>query len=100
MKFYLWNNKSDYEIYSGKVWSETHKSVKQNKKKIKNIILRSKKFHLDHKYSICNGFQNNVDPKIVGHWKNLEIIECKKNLKKFNRCSISLDKLLQEVNNT
>jgi len=90
--------KSEYEIYCRKVWKETYKSLKRYSKKIPNIELRSKKFHLDHKYSIHQGFQNNVNPIIIGHWKNLEIVESVKNLKKYNRCSITLENLIQETN--
>ncbi len=98
---YLNKYKSDYEIYAGKVWHETYLSIKNNINKIKNIELRGKKYnyHLDHKYSICEGFKNNVDPKIVGHHKNLEIIKSLKNLKKFTRCSITLEFLMNEIDN-
>lgn len=92
--------KSEYEIYCRKVWKETYKSLNRYSKKIPNIELRSKKFHLDHKYSIHQGFQNNVNPIIIGHWKNLEIVEYMKNLKKYNRCSITLENLIQETNSS
>jgi hypothetical protein len=96
---YINKYKTNYEIYSGKVWRETYKSIKNNKNKIQKIEFRGNlfKYHLDHKYSICEGFKNNIDPKIIGHWKNLEVIESSKNLKKFNKCSITLEDLKKEI---
>ena len=52
-------------------------------------------YHLDHKYSIYEGFKNNVDPLIMASKENLEVIPSKINLSKQNRCSISLDELFK-----
>jgi hypothetical protein len=94
-------NKNDYEIYSRKVWKNTYQSVKEQGSNIKNIELRGRKYkyQLDHKYSIIEGFKNNIDPKIIGHWKNLEIISDIKNTRKLGKCSITIQELIQEINN-
>ena len=89
-----------FEKYNRKVYSETYKSVKNNSDKILNIELRGFKhgYDLDHKYSIYDGFMNNVDPKIVGHYKNLEILKSKVNRNdKRNKSSITLQRLLMEI---
>ena len=49
---------------------------------------------LDHKYSVFKAFENNIDPKIVGHWKNLEIKTILENHTKYTKCSIELNELL------
>lgn len=51
-------------------------------------------YHLDHKYSITEGFKNKILPKIIGSMRNLEFIPCQENVKKGTRCSISLEELL------
>ena len=54
-------------------------------------------YHLDHKVSISFGFKNNVDPKIIGHICNLEMIPWEENLKKNLNCSISVEQLRDQI---
>jgi uncharacterized protein YjcR len=53
-------------------------------------------YHLDHKFSIIEGFKNKVKPEIIGNIKNLEFIPWKENLKKRANCSITLEELISE----
>jgi hypothetical protein len=87
-----------FRIYKKRVDRETAKSIRENSHRIKDFSFRSREFHLDHKFSIKEGFKNNIDPRIIGHWKNLEVIHWLENEKKFDRCSIEINKLLQEIN--
>lgn len=66
----------------------------KNLKEIKDIEKRSKYFHLDHKFSILEGFKQNISPEIIGNNINLEIILSSKNLSKSSKCSISKEELL------
>lgn len=50
-------------------------------------------YHLDHKYSITEGFKNKVPPKVIGSIYNLEFIPCNVNTSKGTRCSITLKEL-------
>jgi len=75
------------------VTSETDRSLRHYKNKIKNIHLRGDDYHLDHKFSVYEGFMNNIDPHIIGHWRNLEIVTRKINRKKSYACSITLNEL-------
>jgi len=50
-------------------------------------------YHLDHKYSITEGFKNNVPPKVIGHIANLEFLPHKVNESKGTKCSVTLEKL-------
>ena len=86
----------EYREYHEIVIQETNRSLIEHKKDIPNYHLRGKKHchDLDHKYSILKGFNNNVSPKIVGHWKNLEIMSGSKNRSKQEKCSIELTELL------
>lgn len=55
-------------------------------------------WHLDHKYSVNEGFLNNVPPEIIGDICNLEMICSHQNVKKQHHCSITLAELLSEYN--
>jgi len=91
----------EYEKYVRKIKILTEKNVIKYKDKIKNIDLRGLKFgyQLDHKYSINEGFRNRVDPKIISHYKNFKIIKDDINRSKGASCSISLTKLIKDINN-
>lgn len=52
---------------------------------------------LDHKYSILEGFKNGVNPIIISNICNLEFIPWKENLKKGSDCSITLEKLVTDI---
>lgn len=56
-------------------------------------------YHLDHKYSVAEGFRNNVLPQIIGHICNLEYIPWRKNASKVDNCSIGIDELMKLINN-
>ena len=64
-----------------------------------NIVLRNKHNHLDHKFSIKQGFIKKIPIEIITHPCNLEIINYKDNLSKKDRCSITIDNLLKEIIN-
>jgi hypothetical protein len=50
-------------------------------------------YHLDHKYSIAEGFKNKVPPEVIGSIYNLEFIPCNANTRKGTKCSIKLEEL-------
>ena len=53
----------------------------------------------DHLYSVQEGWINDVDPEILGHPANCQIILQSENISKGNRSSISLDDLLHRIKN-
>jgi hypothetical protein len=88
--------KEGWERYSYLVYYYTEKSYKKYKNKINPTnIERSKEYHLDHKYSISEGFGNGILPNIIGQFYNLEILKSHDNLKKNKQCSITLDELFE-----
>jgi len=98
-------NLSDEEIENFKKYSKyvralTAKTYRQYEKLINpnNLEISKKKYHLDHKYSISEGFKNNVSPFILSSKENLEVVPWKENLSKQTRCSITLDELNQLTN--
>lgn len=54
-------------------------------------------YQLDHKYSILEGFKNDISPEIIGNIKNLEFIPWEENLKKSDNCSITLEELTNDI---
>jgi hypothetical protein len=51
-------------------------------------------YHLDHKYSIFEGFENNIKPEIVASLKNLVFIPWRDNVVKRTNCSITKEELI------
>ncbi len=51
----------------------------------------------DHMVSIKYGFENKIDPQIIGHPANCELMRQCDNIKKFDECSITLDELKQRI---
>lgn len=72
-----------------------------NKQNISSLINYNKRglagklgaYHLDHKYSILEGFKNGIDSEIIGNIVNLEFIPWKDNIIKKDKCSITLEEL-------
>jgi len=56
-----------------------------------------KNFHLDHKYSKLEGFKNKISPDVIGHICNLEMIPYNENTSKRDKCSITLETLLEDI---
>lgn len=56
---------------------------------------RINNYQLDHKFSVVAGFTENIDPKIMSSIYNLEMLSIKSNSKKYTKCSISKDKLIE-----
>ena len=53
----------------------------------------------DHMYSIKDGFINNVDPLIMSHPANCQLITHNENIKKKNKSSVTLNELIERINN-
>jgi hypothetical protein len=87
--------KNGWGRYHFLVWHYSEKSYKTFKEIINpNNYKRGKEYHLDHKYSIYEGFSNNVPPKIIGGYRNLEVIDSFSNLSKGKKCTINLNEIM------
>tara|TARA_R110002153_G_scaffold273955_1_gene446218 strand:+ start:94 stop:804 length:711 start_codon:yes stop_codon:yes gene_type:complete len=80
--------------YKLDVWRYTERSYK------KHMITekRDRHNHLDHVYSINDGFNNNVPPEIIGSIMNLRVISGQSNRSKSNKSDITLDELMELYN--
>ena len=96
------NVKDDFLMYCKKVWYITNKqniSTLDNFDKRAHISIEDA-YHLDHKYSIKQGFKDNIPVWIIGNICNLEMICGRKNLSKQDKCSISKEELFREFENS
>lgn len=55
--------------------------------------------HVDHRFSISQGFKDSIDPFIIAHPCNLQMLKAKDNKKKNAKCDHTLDELYEKVNN-
>lgn len=55
-------------------------------------------YQLDHKFSILQGFKNNISPKIISSYVNLEMLTAYENESKQDKCSITKEQLLEMYN--
>jgi hypothetical protein len=62
-----------------------------------NLKLSRGEYHLDHKFSISEGYKFNIPPHIIASKENLEIITEKENCSKQHRCSISYEELIEKT---
>ena len=99
----LWKDpslRSAFQEYSLQCWKQTNLSLERYSMQIPLLEKRSRNWHLDHKYSIASGFKHNIDPSLIGHYKNLQIIPGSDNCKKFIKNSITLQQLLLNIKNS
>jgi hypothetical protein len=88
----------DFEKYSKVVRYKSVTSFRRHKHLIDPFNLKSKdskNYHIDHIYSIADGFRNNIDPMIVSSMVNLRVITSDENLKKSCKSDIELEDLLK-----
>jgi len=91
------SSQENFKLYKHVVKKYTEKNYNKNYNKINPLNLkRCRKYHLDHKYSIVEGYKNNIPPYIIGNYINLQIITGTNNNKKYTSCSISKEYLLNE----
>lgn len=91
-------DKSLIEIYYGSVRLETNKSWYNHFYKIngEGFNRRSRELHLDHIYSIAEGFKNDIPPEVIGHWTNLRLIPKIDNSSKGADCHKTKDQLFED----
>ena len=86
------SNIEGYELYRKRVVQYTEINIRKNGL-FKN---RSKTMHVDHKYSICQGFIDNIPTYIIGAVCNLELLPASENCRKAQKCSIQKESLYNE----
>jgi hypothetical protein len=57
---------------------------------------RTRKVHLDHVFSIKEGFQQGVAAEVIGHITNLRFLDSKANQSKSDACGKTLKQLMKD----
>ncbi len=86
---------SEFEIYRKITDKLSGKNYRKYKKIInpENLPRGRGKYHLDHKFSVLEGFNNNIPPFIISNINNLQMLTEHDNISKGNKCSITLEEL-------
>lgn len=80
------NNKDQYNQYKAKVYSITRLqdiTILENYNKPRGICGVEGAYQLDHIISIKYGFENNIDPEVIGNLNNLRFIPWEDNRSKW-----------------
>ena len=96
------DDRSDWDKYRFEVWCYTNQN---NLALLENYDKRGLagvegSYQLDHKISVKYGFDNNIPPHIIGNINNIEMVPWFDNLSKGPRCTLSIEELLELINNT
>ncbi len=86
-------------------YKEVKKITKRSWKKYWHLInqsgvTRSPDWHLDHIFSIREGFSNSIPAEIIGHWTNLRIIAREQNSSKGSDCHKTKEQLYEDYYNS
>jgi len=86
-----------FDLYKQLVLMETKVNYRKHKDVINpHNIKRNRYYHLDHKYSIVEGFKHNILPNVIGSYVNLEVIPVRSNIQKGTDCSITKEELFNK----
>jgi len=86
-----------FGLYKKIVYYLTNKSYEKYQHMINtSSYTRSRHHHLDHKFSVFEGFRNGILPIIIADIVNLELISATDNCSKQDKCSITKEELLNE----
>lgn len=89
------SEQSHIRLYYNMCWKYTNRAAVD----IEGIEGRSNELHIDHIYSIKQGYMDGVDPEIIGHITNLRMLSGSKNSAKKSRCDKTLKQLYEDYDN-
>jgi len=90
-------NRKPFDLYKKKVWCATNKSIlKYNAGWLLEGRSRTGN-HLDHIHSIFEGFKKCINPNIIGHVLNLQILDAKINRSKGIESWITIEELNKNI---
>ena len=75
---------SNFQLYKQQVRRFTERSWNNRQGYINHHKLSRghTTYHIDHNFSVYDGFVKNIPPYIIGHWSNLELIPYDENIRK------------------
>lgn len=81
--------RGEYEVYANKVRTVT---INQPLHTLENYG-KGSSYHLDHMFSVVEGFRQGIEPELIGSIVNLRYIPAEENLAKRDKCSLTLEEL-------
>jgi len=93
-------DRDELELYRIAVKKISAKSYHDHYYKInpKNLPRSRYKYHLDHIFSVEEGFKQGISPEVIGHWTNLRMLWHLDNSVKNIKCHKTLEQLLEDFN--
>jgi hypothetical protein len=93
----LLEQKEDYFVF---VRALTEKNYDIFRKTInpKGLKRSWKANHLDHRYSISQGYRNQINPFWIAHPCNLQMLKARDNKKKNAKCDHTIEELNEKIN--
>jgi len=90
-------DKEPFALYTERVRRLSNSNYQTYFNEISEAKKRSRDFHLDHKYSISDGYKTNIPVEVISHYKNLQIIDGRVNESKGTKSSITLNELITDI---
>ena len=90
-------DKIGYIGYRDRVRNLSNQNFKKYRELYDMTVKRSREWHLDHKYSIFDGYKNNISESIIAHPCNLDLIHHTINESKNIKSSITLSELMYKI---
>lgn len=92
----------DFKLYRKRVDITTRRTFREHKDKILDSHKHRGHFshHLDHVYSVYDGWKNKVEPEVISHWSNLRMIPYDENVRKNSKSHKSLEQLMEDYQNS
>ncbi len=89
---------NNFELYRRNVHSLSNLNYRKHKDVINplNLPRGRNKYHLDHKFSVFEGFKNNIPPYIIANLYNLQMLSENENCVKHVSCSITKKELMNK----
>lgn len=83
----------DYRHYARRIRSKAQQWAREQ-----GYVLGRQTYHVDHRFSIMDAWNAGLSIEIVNHPYNLQILDAKQNSSKGMTSSITLEELLENVN--
>ena len=92
------NTLSELQLYYKRVKNYTERSYRKYKSLLCKSFPRSNNYHIDHIYSISDGFKHKIDEKIIGSIANLQVLPEKINKQKNAQSWVTIERLTELYN--
>lgn len=92
----LLGNKEDYFIFV-RALTEKNYNIFLDAINPKRLKRGFKNNHVDHKFSISEGFKKNINPFHIAHPCNLQMLKARDNKKKNSKCDHTYEELLEKI---